>query len=169
MIVKDIRFGDDARQALIQGIDKIADAVKSTLGARGRTVVIESMEHIGGLTVTKDGVTVANSITLMDPTENLAVMMMRQAASKTADQAGDGTTTAIVLAQAIIHTAAKLIKPSMNLTEIIRAIQDSGDYITELLTDMSKPADDLVNVAKVSANNDSEIGQIIADAYDKVG
>jgi len=169
MIVKDISFGDDARQALIQGIDKIADAVKSTLGARGRTVVIESMDHIGGITVTKDGVTVANSITLMDPAENMAVMMMRQAASKTADQAGDGTTTAIVLAQAIIHTAEQIIKPSMNLTDIIRAIQDSGDYITKLLTDMSKPADDLVNVAKVSANNDPDIGQIIADAYDKVG
>ena len=154
MIVKDISFGDEARGALITGINKIANAVKSTLGARGRTVLIESTEHVGGITVTKDGVTVANSINLMDPTENLAVVMMRQAASKTASEAGDGTTTAIVLAQALIHEAQTRIKPEMNLTQIMRAIQSSSDYILKLLTDMSDQVneDRLLDVASISAH-----------------
>jgi chaperonin GroEL len=171
MIVKDISFGDEARGALITGINKIANAVKSTLGARGRTVLIESTEHVGGITVTKDGVTVANSINLMDPTENLAVVMMRQAASKTASEAGDGTTTAIVLAQALIHEAQTRIKPEMNLTQIMRAIQSSSDYILKLLTDMSDQVneDRLLDVASISANNDSEIGEIIYNAYNNVG
>ena len=171
MIVKDISFGDEARGALISGINKIADAVKSTLGARGRTVLIESTEHVGGITVTKDGVTVANSINLMDPTENLAVVMMRQAASKTASEAGDGTTTAIVLAQALIHEAQTRIKPEMNLTQIMRAIQSSSEYILKLLTDMSDQVneDRLLDVASISANNDSEIGEIIYNAYNNVG
>ena len=171
MIVKEISFGDEARQALIQGINKIADAVKTTLGARGNTVLIESEQHIGGVTITKDGVTVANSINLMDPTENLAVRMMKEASSKTATEAGDGTTTAIVLAQSLIHAWQDRVKDGMNQTEIIRAIQKTGDHIVELLHDTSKEVSgsNLIDVATVSANNDIEIGEIIAQAYDKVG
>ena len=171
MIVKNISFGDEARQALIQGINKIADAVKTTLGARGNTVLIESEQHVGGITITKDGVTVANSINLMDPTENLAVMMMKEASSKTATEAGDGTTTAIVLAQAVIHEWEKRVKKQMNQTEIIRAIQKSGEYVVELLSDSSKKVSDnnLIDVATVSANNDKELGEIISEAYNKVG
>lgn len=171
MIVKDIRFGDQARQALIEGINKIADAVKTTLGARGNTVLIESEQHVGGITVTKDGVTVANSINLMDPTENLAVRMMKEASAKTASEAGDGTTTAIVLAQALIHEWQNRVKEGMNQTEIIRAIQKTGDYIVELLNDSSKKVSgsNLNDVATVSANNDIELGDIIAQAYERVG
>jgi chaperonin GroEL len=142
MIVKDVSLGDEARQGLIQGINIIADAVKTTLGARGRTVVIESNEHIGGLTVTKDGVTVANSITLQDAIQNMAVMMMKQAASKTAGEAGDGTTTAIVLAQAIIHQAEKHLKDGMNVTEVLRTMQASIDDIVKLLDNMSQEVSD---------------------------
>ena len=171
MIVKDVCLGEDARQELIKGIDIIADAVKTTLGARGRTVVIESNEHIGGITVTKDGVTVANSITLIDAIQNMAVMMMRQAASKTAGEAGDGTTTAIVLAQAIIHQTLAQVSDNVNITEVLRAIQANGDRIVELLDAMSDKVDEkmLIDVATISANNDNEIGSIIAEAYNTVG
>ena len=171
MIVKDVSLGDEARQGLIQGINIIADAVKTTLGARGRTVVIESSEHIGGITVTKDGVTVANSITLIDAIQNMAVMMMKQAASKTAGEAGDGTTTAIVLAQAIIHQAEKHLKDDMNVTEVLRSIQSSIDRIVKLLDKMSQEVSDkmLIDVATISSNNDNEIGSIIAEAYQTVG
>ena len=166
MIVKDIRFGDQARQALIEGINKIANAVKTTLGARGNTVLIESEQHVGGITVTKDGVTVANSINLMDPTENLAVRMMKEASAKTATEAGDGTTTAIVLAQALIHSWESRVKEGMNQTEIIRGIQKAGDDIVELLNKASKKVSgsNLNDVATVSANNDIELGEIIAEA-----
>ena len=109
MIVKQVHLGDSGQEKLRAGIKKIAGAVKSTLGARGRTVLIESENHVGGITVTKDGVTVARSINLYDPTENLAVMMLRQAAEKTATMAGDGTTTSIVLAESVIDAAEAYI------------------------------------------------------------
>ena len=168
MIVKQVSFD---RSKLISGIDTIADAVKSTLGARGQTVLIESEHHIGGLTVTKDGVTVAKSINLLDPTENLAVMMMRQAAETTATMAGDGTTTAIVLAQALIHDARESIGKQQNKTTILREIQSASREVISLLRKKSKSVSGktLHNVATISANNDVDLGNIIAEAYDTVG
>lgn len=171
MIVKDIVFGSEGRQKLIKGVNTIADAVGSTLGARGRTVLIESEQHVGGITVTKDGVTVAKSINLMDPAENLAVMIMREASEKTANSAGDGTTTSMVLAQAIIHAATGLLTAEDNVTQVLRDVQEAAVKVAEALTEMSteiKP-EDLVDVATISANGDKEIGKIIADAYNQVG
>ena len=171
MIVKEISFDEEARDRLINGVNKIANAVKSTLGARGKTVLIESENHIGGVTITKDGVTVAKSIALMDPTEDLAVRIIREAAEKTATEAGDGTTTAIVLTQAIIDAAQQRIKKEMNLTDIIRNLQISTDIILKSLDKKKKKisAKKLIDVASISANNDKEIGSIIAQAYELVG
>ena len=108
--VKEIYYDDDARSKLISGITKLAKAVKSTLGARGRTVLIESKQHVGGITVTKDGVTVASSINVSDATEDLAINLMKEAAGNTANEAGDGTTTSIVLSEALVTTATDFIK-----------------------------------------------------------
>lgn len=171
MIVKDIVFGDEGRQKLIKGVNTIANAVGSTLGARGRTVLIESEQHIGGITITKDGVTVAKGINLMDPVENLAVMIMREASEKTANSAGDGTTTSMVLAQAIIHAATDLITPEDNVTQVLRDVQEAANVVSDDLTAMSTEitSEKLVDVATISANGDKEIGLIIADAYNQVG
>ena len=171
MIVKDIVFGSEGRQKLIKGVNTIANAVGSTLGARGRTVLIESEQHVGGITVTKDGVTVAKSINLMDPAENLAVMIMREASEKTANSAGDGTTTSMVLAQAIIHAATGLLEPSDNITQVLRDVQEAANVVADELTAMSTEItpEKLVDVATISANGDKEIGKIIADAYNQVG
>lgn len=170
MIVKEIHFGDNGQKKLKKGIKKIAGAVKSTLGARGRTVLIESEQHIGGLTVTKDGVTVAKSINLYDPTENLAVMMMRQAAERTATVAGDGTTTSIVLAEAIIDASDKYLSENENVTEVIREINKITNNIIGKLDKRSKKLSGkkLVDVATISANNDKEVGKMIADAFSEV-
>lgn len=170
MIVKEIHFGDNGQKKLKKGIKKIAGAVKSTLGARGRTVLIESEQHIGGLTVTKDGVTVAKSINLYDPTENLAVMMMRQAAERTATVAGDGTTTSIVLAEAIIDAADKYLSETDNVTEVIREINKITSNIVGKLDKKSKKLSGkkLIDVATISANNDKEVGKMIADAFSEV-
>jgi len=171
MIVKQVSFEDKARQDLIDGINTLADAVKSTLGARGKTVLIESENHTHGITVTKDGVTVAKSINLMHPTQNLAVTMMKEAAENTAVSAGDGTTTAIVITQAIVLEAQKRIKDHMNLTDIIRSIQDSSKYVVKELGRAAKKVNGkrLLDVATISSNNDKVLGKIIADAYDAVG
>ena len=170
MIVKEIHFGDDGQKKLKKGIKKIAGAVKSTLGARGRTVLIESEQHVGGLTVTKDGVTVAKSINLYDPTENLAVMMMRQAAERTATVAGDGTTTSIVLAEAIIDASDKYLSETDNVTEVIREINQITGQVVAQLDKKSKKltGKKLVDVATISANNDKEVGKMIADAFSEV-
>lgn len=170
MIVKEIHFGDEGQKKLKSGIKKIAGAVKSTLGARGRTVLIESENHVGGITVTKDGVTVAKSINLYDPTENLAVIMMRQAADKTATVAGDGTTTSIVLAEAIIDAADKYIDPDHNVTEVIRKINSITKNVVSNLEKRSKKVSGrrLYDVASISANNDQEVGKMIGDAFSEV-
>jgi chaperonin GroEL len=170
MIVKEIHFGDEGQKKLKKGIKKIAGAVKSTLGARGRTVLIESENHVGGMTVTKDGVTVAKSINLYDPTENLAVMMMRQAAERTATVAGDGTTTSIVLAEAIIDASDKYLSENDNVTEVIREINLISGQIVQKLDRRSKKLSGkkLVDVATISANNDKEVGKMIADAFSEV-
>ncbi len=176
MIVKEISFDSAAREKLLSGINKLANAVKSTLGAGGETVLIESENHTGGLTITKDGVTVAKSINLLDPIENLAVTMMKQAAENTATTAGDGTTTAIVLTQAMINLALETIESlspdiSLNKTEMIRAMRKTSEKIVaDLLSSAKKiTKNSLLNVATISANNDPELGTIIAEAYDKVG
>ena len=170
MVVKHVHLGDEGRQKLIKGIKTIAGAVKSTLGARGRTVLIESEHHVGGITVTKDGVTVAKSINLYDPVENLAVMMMRQAAEKTATVAGDGTTTSIVIAEAIVDGASEFLSPDDNVTEVIREINEITTSVVNHLTKRSKKLSGkkLKDVASISANNDTTIGGMIADAFGEV-
>lgn len=170
-IVKNLAFGDEARKSLINGVNKIADAVKSTLGARGNTVLIESENHTHGVTITKDGITVAKSITLLDPMENLAVELVRQAADRTAVHAADGTTSAIVLTQGIVLSATELIKPHMNKIAIIRHIRAAAEKVIDRLTDMAIPITDenLRNVCIISANGDVELGGLIADAYKEVG
>ena len=170
MIVKQVHFGNEGQKKLKKGIKTIAGAVKSTLGARGRTVLIESENHIGGMTVTKDGVTVAKSINLYDPTENLAVMMMRQAAERTATVAGDGTTTSIVLAEAIIDASDKYLSENENVTEVIREINLIANQVVKQLDRRSKKLSGkkLVDVATISANNDKEVGKMIADAFSEV-
>jgi chaperonin GroEL len=170
MVVKHVNLGDEGRKKLIKGIKTIAGAVKSTLGARGRTVLIESENHVGGITVTKDGVTVAKSINLYDPVENLAVMMMRQAAEKTATVAGDGTTTSIVIAEAIVDAASDVITSETNVTEVIREINDITTAVVAHLSKRSKKLSGkkLKDVASISANNDTAIGGMIAEAFSEV-
>lgn len=171
-ITKQILFGDEAKSKLASGISKISEAVGSTMGARGQTVLIQSEQHTGNITATKDGVTVAKSIVLKDPTENMAVMLMRQAATMTASLAGDGTTTSVVLANSIIEEANKYVSDvSVNTTEVCRSIKDQSEEIISNLDDMSIKVTDenLYHVATVSANNDPELGEIIANAYKSVG
>ena len=170
-IPKDLSFNEEAREKLISGISKISNAVKSTLGPQGQTVLIESSNHTQGLTVTKDGVTVAKSIFLIDPIENLAVRMMKQASEKTANTAGDGTTTAIVLTEALVKAGQKYIKDSDNTIQVVRDIRAAGDIILEKIkSEAIDVTDDMLkDIATISANNDSEIGEIIAKAYNEVG
>ena len=168
---KELHFSNEGRNKLINGIKKIANAVKSTLGPRGNTVLIESPEHLHGITVTKDGVTVAKSISLMDPVENLAVRMMKEAADRTASSAGDGTTTAIVLAEALVDAGTELIGEETNRTEVLRHLVDETKDIAHKLKAKGKKLDDkrLRDVAIISANNDKEIGDIIANVHESVG
>lgn len=171
-IPKDLSFDEEARAKLISGIKKISKAVKSTLGPRGSTVIVESPEHTRGMTVTKDGVTVASSIFLMDPIENLAVRMMKQASEETATNAGDGTTTAIVLTEAFVEAGMKWIRPHHNVAEVLKDINMHAEFIGKYLKkERSKKLNKsrLLDVATISANNDKEIGKIIADAYNSVG
>lgn len=168
---KDLRFGSDGRSKLISGVVKMSRAVKSTLGPSGNTVLIESAEHTHGLTVTKDGVTVAKSIQLLDPVENLAVRMMKEAADRTATAAGDGTTTAIVLTEALVLSGNELMEQGMNRTEVLRSLVEQSDKVVEKLKRSAKKLSSkmLVDVATISANNDKVIGKIIADVYKGVG
>ncbi len=168
---KDLKFGTEGRNSLINGISKIANAVKSTLGPRGHTVLIESPNHTQGITITKDGVTVAKAVDLMHPVENLAVRMMKEAADKTATSAGDGTTTAIVLTEALVKSGNYLIKDTDNRTEILKIINNEVNPIISQLKNMSKPISKrrLKDVAIISANGDKDIGSIIAKTYDTVG
>lgn len=166
MIVKEIEFNQDR---LMSGVRKIAKAVKSTLGPMGQTVLIESENHTRGIVVTKDGVTVAKSIVLDDPIENLAVTMMKEASEKTATVSGDGTSTALVLAEAIID--AYTAEGIENDPSVLREIAVVCKEIIKDLSDMAVPVtnESLLDVATISANNDKEIGEIVADAYIKVG
>ena len=168
---KQLHFNKEGRQKLISGINKMASAVKSTLGPMGNTVLIESPEHTHGITVTKDRVTVAKSISLVDPVENLAVRMMKEAAEGTATIAGDGTTTAIVITEALVDAGITMIGKDYNKTEILRELTEYTQEIIQELGKISKPVTKkmLSDVASISANNDKKIGKIIADTYGKVG
>lgn len=168
---KDLHFDQPGRQKLISGISKMASAVKSTLGPGGNTVVIESPHHTHGITVTKDGVTVAKAIDLIDPVENLAVKMMREAADRTATIAGDGTTTAIVLTEALVKAGDAMIGTDENRTEVLRSMVEITDKVVEKLKNQSRKVTKsmLSDIATISANNDPFVGNIIADVYKKVG
>jgi chaperonin GroEL len=170
---KELSFDEQGRAQLISGIKKLSKAVKSTLGPNGNTVLIESPNHTHGLTVTKDGVTVAKSIDLIDPIENLAVKIMRQAADRTATEAGDGTTTSIVLTEALILNGLDQLdaNPSLNRTELLRSLVEVSELVVEKLKSKGKKLTNtmLADVATISANNDKNIGGIIAGVYKEVG
>ena len=172
-IPKELDFGSEGRDKLIKGITKIANAVKSTLGPRGNTVLIESPDHTASITVTKDGVTVAKAVELLDPVENLAVRIMKQAAERTATLAGDGTTTAIVLTESIVKNTTRLLgkNPDVSVTEVIRALSSYTIQIIEMLKrDSVKVDKNTINhVATISANNDEFVGNIISETYNVVG
>ena len=167
---KIIRYNADARAKLLAGVDALANAVKVTLGPRGRNVAIE--KKFGAPLVTKDGVTVAKEITLKDPLENLGAQMVKEVASKTADVAGDGTTTATLLAQAIFREGLKSVTAGANAMEIKRGIDEAVKVVVEELKKLSRPitsSKEIAQVATLSANGDEEIGKLIADAMEKVG
>ncbi|MDP1890113.1 MAG: chaperonin GroEL [Gemmatimonadaceae bacterium] len=170
MAAKQLHFNVDARAALKRGVDQLAEAVKVTLGPKGRNVVIE--KKFGAPTVTKDGVTVAKEIELSDPLENLGAQMVKEVATKTSDNAGDGTTTATVLAQAIFREGLKNVTAGANPMAIKRGIDKAVIAITEELKKFSVPTTgkkEISQVGAISANNDKEIGDLIADAMEKVG
>ena len=170
MAAKEIRFSEDARQRLLAGVNILADAVKQTLGPKGRNVVLE--KSFGSPTVTKDGVSVAKEIELKDRFENIGAQLVKEVASKTSDVAGDGTTTATLLAQAIIREGLKSVAAGANPMDIKRGIDQAVAVVVEELKKLSKPSTDSKSIAQVgsiSANSDEAIGQIIADAVDKVG
>src|SRR3990167_3361105 len=170
MAAKEIAFGQKARNLILNGVNILADAVKVTLGPRGRNVVIE--KSFGAPTVTKDGVTVAKEIELENRYENMGAQMVKEVASKTSDVAGDGTTTATVLAQAIYREGAKLVAAGYNPMDLKRGIDKAVEAIAAELKKMSKATKDQKEIAQVgtiSANNDTTIGNIIAEAMDKVG
>ncbi|RMF50596.1 MAG: chaperonin GroEL, partial [Bacteroidetes bacterium] len=165
-----IRYNAEARAKLLAGVDALANAVKVTLGPRGRNVAIE--KKFGAPLVTKDGVTVAKEITLKDPLENLGAQMVKEVASKTADVAGDGTTTATLLAQAIFREGLKNVTAGANPMEIKRGIDEAVKVVVAELKKISRPitsSKEIAQVATLSANGDEEIGKLIADAMDKVG
>jgi chaperonin GroEL len=167
---KEVRFSDEARQRMLKGVNVLANAVKVTLGPKGRNVVIE--KSFGAPTVTKDGVSVAKEIELEDKFENMGVQMVKEVASQTSDAAGDGTTTATVLAQAILREGLKSVAAGFNPMDLKRGIDKGTVALTEQLKKLSQPCKDdksIAQVGTISANADEEIGRIIADAMSKVG
>ena len=170
MSAKELLFGDEVRGKIAKGVDLLAEAVKATLGPRGRNVVIE--KKFGSPVITKDGVTVAKEIELEDKFENLGAQLVKEVASKTSDVAGDGTTTATVLAQAIFKEGMKNVTAGANAMSLKRGIDKAVDAVVEQLRGMSREVQDrkeIAQVAAISANNDQEIGDLIADAMEKVG
>ncbi|MGQ9495455.1 MAG: chaperonin GroEL [Thermoanaerobaculaceae bacterium] len=168
-MAKQIVYSEEARQAVLRGVNKLADAVKVTLGPKGRNVVIE--KKFGSPVITKDGVTVAKEIDLKDKLENLGAQMVREVASKTSDVAGDGTTTATVLAQAIYREGVKNVTAGANPMDLKRGIDIAVKKAVEAISKLAKPVEGkaIAHVGTISANNDEEIGNIIAEAMDKVG
>jgi chaperonin GroEL len=170
MASKQVYFGDDARHRMVRGVNILANAVKVTLGPKGRNVVLD--RSFGSPTVTKDGVSVAKEIELKDKFENMGAQMVKEVASKTSDNAGDGTTTATVLAQAIVAEGMKYVAAGMNPMDLKRGIDKAVIAVVEELKKLSKPtttSKEIAQVGSISANSDEEIGKIIADAMDKVG
>lgn len=170
MAAKDIRFGEDARTRMVRGVNVLANAVKATLGPKGRNVVLE--KSFGAPTITKDGVSVAKEIELADKFENMGAQMVKEVASKTNDNAGDGTTTATVLAQALIREGAKAVAAGMNPMDLKRGIDQAVKAAVIELKNISKPTTDdkaIAQVGTISANSDESIGNIIAEAMQKVG
>ena len=168
-MAKLITYGDSSRQAILRGVNSLANAVKVTLGPKGRNVVLS--KSFGSPTITKDGVTVAKEIDLPDPLENMGAQMVREVASKTSDVAGDGTTTATVLAQAIYREGAKNVTAGANPMALKRGIATAVEAVVTSLKAQSKPVTGgmIAQVGTISANHDETIGRIIADAMDKVG
>jgi chaperonin GroEL len=170
MAAKQIVYSENSRQAILRGVNQLADAVKVTLGPKGRNVVLE--KKFGGPTITKDGVTVAKEIELKDPLENMGAQMVREVASKTSDTAGDGTTTATILAQCIYREGVKSVAAGANPMALKRGIEKAVEAVVEEVKKHSKPVNDNATIAQVgtiSANGDSTIGNIIAEAMQKVG
>ena len=168
-IVKDLNFGDSAKQRIIKGVDKLAQAVKSTLGASGQCVIYEDAR--GNPVITKDGVTVAESVVLFDPVENMGATLIKEAAKNTVSEAGDGTTTATVLAEALIKEVNKKEYNDFTIREIKEGINSGLEKVNEYLKNSSIEikGDMLQNVSAISCNNDLELGKIISEAYEKVG
>jgi chaperonin GroEL len=170
MSAKDVKFGNDSRSRMVEGVNILADAVKVTLGPKGRNVVIE--RSFGGPHVTKDGVTVAKEIELEDKLQNMGAQMVKEVASKTATDAGDGTTTATVLAQAIVKEGMKYVTSGHNPMDLKRGIDQATAVLVEALNSISKPCkttQEIAQVGSISANGDTTIGKMIADAMERVG
>src|ERR1041384_403573 len=170
MAAKDVRFSTDARDKMLRGVEILADAVRVTLGPKGRNVVIE--KSFGAPRITKDGVTVAKEIELSDKFENMGAQMVREVASKTSDVAGDGTTTATVLAQAIVREGAKAVAAGMNPMDLKRGVDKAVDAVVEELKKHTRkittPAE-TAQVGTLAANGEADIGKMISDAMQKVG
>ena len=170
MAAKEVKFHDSARARIVAGVNILADAVKVTLGPKGRNVVLE--RSFGAPTITKDGVSVAKEIELKDRFENMGAQMVKEVASKTSDVAGDGTTTATVLAQAIVQEGMKFVAAGMNPMDLKRGIDKAVVAVVEELKKISKPcttSKEIAQVGSISANSDAVIGQKIAEAMEKVG
>src|SRR3974390_3519629 len=169
-MAKQILHGEDSRQAILRGVNALADAVKATLGPKGRNVVLE--RKFGSPLITKDGVTVAKEIDIQDPTENLGARMLREVASKTSDVAGDGTTTATVLAQSIVKEGIKLVAAGMNPMDLKRGIDLAVDGVVKDIARQAKKvksSEEIAQVGTVAANGEKAIGDMIAKAMQKVG
>jgi chaperonin GroEL len=170
MAAKDVVFGGEARARMVEGVNILADAVKVTLGPKGRNVVLE--RSFGAPTVTKDGVSVAKEIELKDRFENIGAQLVKEVASKTSDTAGDGTTTAAVLAQAIVREGFKYVAAGLNPADLKRGIDKAVTGLVEEIRTIARPtttSKEIAQVGAISANSDWVVGQIIADAIDKVG
>src|SRR5258708_18558829 len=168
-MAKQITYGDESRQAILRGVNRLADAVKVTLGPKGRNVILD--RKFGSPTITKDGVTVAKEIDLPNALENMGAQMVREVASKTSDVAGDGTTTATVLSQAIYREGAQNVTAGANPMALKRGIETAVGGVVEELKKLSKPVKGkmIAQVGTISANNDHTIGGIIAEAMEKTG
>jgi chaperonin GroEL len=169
-MAKQITYGDESRQSILRGVNRLADAVRVTLGPRGRNVVLD--KKFGAPLITKDGVTVAKEIELKEPLENMGAQMVKEVASKTSDVAGDGTTTATVLAEAIFEQGLKVVTAGANPLQLKRGIEKAVESVVASIQKMSVPVKgraEIKQVATIAANSDEEIGERIADAMEKVG